>query len=188
VSDWLEPVALALAAVCWLLGAVWRAVRARIRQRGAWRVALEAGVLYAALAAVSGCRQGPTGPTAGPDVDAALRPAWERLQAVPRIGPWAAGVPVRSIVLTSRMYPGYTAETLSGGVIRVHPQALTMHPDELTAILAHELRHVEGVYHHGPEWCDRPGERGAWAVHIETLEILGRQASADYLREHKTCR
>ncbi len=121
------------------------------------------------------------------DVDRRVEPAWRLLLATPGVGAWAATVPVRSIVVAHRMYHGFNAETLSGGVIRMHTQAFDLPIEELAAILAHELRHVEGYQHAGPNYCDPPGVRGSWALHIETLEALGRHGSAAYLREHYIC-
>lgn len=138
----------------------------------------------------------PVRPGAVLAVDPQLLPVWNRMASVP--APWAGGVslqdwarstPVQSVVIRvinhdyGAQYDGSRRE------IAFNPVYLQQIPlDEAVGMMAHEFRHAEGYRHE----CDggyndlRFGS-GAWTIHILTLENLGRQASASYLRGTVFC-
>jgi hypothetical protein len=152
---------------------------------------------FALAFAVGGCEfaKSSTSPSAVGAVGIApeLHPAHALLRSIERVSwtrltvaEWIDGLPVTRVLVRRRT--GGHGAYYEAGHIYVHPDVLQRPTAEIAAVLAHEYRHADGYAHTCPTHRDQTlAEQGPWAVHFETLRILGLPQVADGLTPDWIC-
>ena len=157
------------------------------------------GVLVATAGVAFGCAApaSPVSPQEPLRVSPELQFAYDLLRtsvnaagwAGTTIGAWTAlERPHLSRIVLASLPGDVRAQYDHVNTITVSPYVVDQGPEIAAAFLAHEIRHADGVRHDCADGeRDRSTAFGAWHVHAEVLESLGRIREAAIVRDMKFC-